>query len=196
MEKSKIIKNEKVFKTDKDYYSDTEFISNSMLRDYLFCEHLFQVKYVHKTFISPRVGEPEYFIYGRAVDTILTEPEGTFEERFIAMEIRVNVEQLKELAEKEKSLLTEIGEKAKEGKAHKGLDTQLIKVKDKIQYIKSIGERTQLTKAMMKDVLASVEELKRQPLYEMFGVKQRAQEIIALTIDGYKRKGKLYYIYP
>ena len=192
----KMVKNEKVFKTDEDYYSDKEFISNSMLKDYLFCEHFFQVKHIDKSFVSPREGEPEYFIYGRAVDTILTEPEGTFEERFIAMETRVNIEQLKDLAIKETELLKEIREKAKENKAHKMLDTSLGKVRDKIKYIKSIGKRTQLSKGMMKDILQSVEELKRQPLYEMFGVKQRAQEVIALTIDGYKRKGKLDYIYP
>lgn len=191
----KVKKNEKQFDTDEAYYEDNEYITNSILKDFLFCEYLFQVKHIDKTFVSPRDGEPDYFIYGRAVDTILTEPEKTFEQKFIPMEIRIDIESLKELEIERDQTIKEAEQKEIEGKPHKMLDIKLAKLYDRIIAIKNIDNKTQLTKAIYKDIMASVQELKRQPLYEMFGVKERSQEIIALTIDGYKRKGKLDYIY-
>ncbi len=190
----KIKKNEKRFKNDEEYFADTEFVTNSMLKDFLFCEYLYQVKHVDKTFISPRPGEPDYFVYGRAVDTILTERDGLFDKKFIQVATKIDPEILKELKDKRAEVKKEI--KKKGDKPHKILDAQFKKIEEKISMIKNVSSKTQLTKGMYKDIMASVEELRRQPLYSMFNVKKRAQEIIALTIDGHKRKGKLDYIYP
>ena len=97
-------KPDQIFKTVEEYFKDYKYVTNSHLRDFEFCKYLYQQK---------REGnverlEKDYFIYGSAVDSILsgenveekimvgTAPKGTVEELRQAIEI---VE--KEIAERE-----------------------------------------------------------------------------------------------
>ena len=188
--------NLKKFKTDADYYGDTEYISYSMLKNFFYCEYLYQVKYVDKVF--EELKEPDYFAYGRAVDTLLTENDTEFSNKFYPVSSNVNISKKATCEALLSSKIKELAAKRKEGKGTKILEASIEKLKQRIQDITEIGNKTQITLKTYEHVQDCATELKRQPLYDMFGVKRgsRAQEIIAQKIGGIKRKGKLDYIYP
>ena len=189
----KVIENEKEFKNDTEYFADKEFVSNSMLRDFNNCEYFFQVKHIDQTFKDEK--EYDYFTYGNAVDTILTEKEGMFEEQFAVVDRKVNVNKLNECQQEVEAVNSEIKEKIALGRSYKTLQNKAEKIIETIDKIESVGNKLQLTNAVNENIQASVEELRRQPLYNMFGVGVKgSQEIIALTIDGIKRKGKLDHL--
>ena len=192
----KRIKNQKEFKSDGEYYMDTEYVSYSMLRDFKFCEYLFQVKYIDRSFMELK--EPDYFVYGRAVDTLLTEKDEEFSNKFYPVDSCVDIQKKTGFEQLLKVKENELSEKKKKGLSVKLLEASIEKIRQKIRKIAEIGTKTQITQRIYEHACSCSEELKRQPLYEMFGVRKgsRAQEIIALKVDGIKRKGKLDYIYP
>lgn len=69
----------KKFKSDERYYADKEYISNSMLNDFRKCPMYYKLKHVDKTWVDP---ERDYYDFGRAVDTIITQGEKAFKEKF------------------------------------------------------------------------------------------------------------------
>lgn len=188
------LKNEKVFKTDDEYYADKEYISNSMISDFLYCEYLYQVKHVDQTFEPLK--EPIYFIYGRAVDTLLTEEESEFGKRFFPIDRRVDTDKLPMLKESLAELKKEIQDKKAEKKATTMLEKRYAKMEEDIKTLEDVDGKTQITMTDYKHIMETAKELQRQPLYQMFGMREKgtAQEDIVLTIDGHKRKGKLDYL--
>ena len=194
--KKKILKNHKTFKTDEEYYGDKEYVSYSMLKDFNFCEYLFQVKHIDKTFQELR--EPDYFVYGRAVDTLLTENEEEFGKKFYQATIAIDASKKGELEESLKTLTIELAEKKKLNRGTKGIEDKITTTQEKIKEIEKNGDKTRMTTTVYDHVMTSAKEMKRQKLYQMFEVEKygRAQEVIALDIQGIKRKGKLDYIYP
>src|SRR5680860_114505 len=189
----KVIENEKEFKSDAEYFADKEYVSNSMLKDFMNCEYFFQVKHIDQTFKDKK--EYDYFTYGNAVDTLLTEREGTFEEQFAVVDRKVNPSRLGECEQELECIHSRIKEKVAQGKPYKMLQTKFDKTTETIDKMKLVEGKLQLTNAVNDNVQESVQELRRQPLYNMFGVGVKgAQEIISVTIDGIKRKGKLDHL--
>ena len=188
--------NLKKFKTENGYYNDTEYISYSMLKNFFFCEYLYQVKYVDKIF--EELKEPDYFAYGRAVDTLLTENDSEFTNKFYPISASINTSKLNEFRDLLKTKKDELVKKKSKNLGTKILETSIEKLRQRIKKIREIGDKTQITLKTHEHVQGCATELKRQPLYNMFGVKKgsRAQEIITQKINGIKRKGKLDYIYP
>jgi hypothetical protein len=186
--------NEKQFKDDAAYFADREFISHSQLKDFFKCEYFYECKYITKTFVDEE--ERDYFIYGSEVDALLTEAEGNFEERFIAvdrkMELPSNIEVENQIFE----LNREIAVKEAEKKSHKALLNKKESLMEKMEQIARLAGKTQITNTVYKHIKQSAAELLRQPLYNMFGVGTNgmSQEIIAITIDGIKRRGKFDYL--
>lgn len=135
-------KNIKEFKTDEEYYGDKEFLTNSMLKDFMFCNYRYYQTHVTEEF---KRGDELYFIIGRALDVLITEGEEAFKGKF-----------------------------------------QIVKRKMK-------GMENVLNHADYELVKAMQRELLRQPL--MDGMEDmKSQEVIALSIRGVKRKGKLDFL--
>lgn len=135
-------RNLKKFLTDEEYYSDKEFLSNSMLQDFIHCKYKYQRKHIDQNF--PFIDQ-DYFIIGRALDTLVTEGRAAFEAKFEVVPRRTKN-----------------------------------------------SEKDQLTKSMFSQVMGMANELMRQPLIqEVLSQPNKCQEVIALKIDGIKRKGKM-----
>lgn len=183
-----------MFKNDQEYFADTEYVSNSQLKDFDHCQYLYEGKHITKIFRDEE--EHDYFTYGSAVDCLLTEPEGTFEQRFYPIDRRVDISEAETLPIIIKALQKEIAEKEVEGKAHKMLDDKLAKLNENLKRMKNLIGKTQITNTMFENITKSAEELNRQPLFKLFGLKEKggSQEIITGEIMGLKMKGKLDYI--
>lgn len=182
------------FKNDNEYFADSEYLSNSQLKDFEFCQYLYEGK--HLTGVFKDEIERDYFTYGSAVDCLLTEPDGTFEQRFFPIDRRIDVSEADQLPEAISALKKEIEEKEATGKAHKLLDDKLVKMEAKLETMKNVIGKTQITMAAFDNITESANELLRQPLYKIFGVgaNGRSQSILTAEIDGIKMKGKLDYI--
>lgn len=183
-----------MFKNDEEYFADSEFVSNSQLKDFKHCEYLYEGKHITKIFKDEE--EHDYFTYGSAVDCLLTEPEGTFEQRFFPVDRRIDIDEIDSLPVAIDELKKEIEAKEVAKKAHKMLDDKLVKLEEKIEAIKLVGDKQQITTTMFTNVSKSAQELLRQPLYKLFGVNDGngSQSILTAEIDGVKMKGKLDYI--
>jgi hypothetical protein len=189
-----MIKNLKVFATDEAYYSDNEYASASMIKDIEFCEFFFESKHITKIFVDEE--EKDYFIYGSAVDTLLTEAPEIFAKRFMPVKTKIDCGERQITVKLIEALKAEIKEKENTKKAHKTLDDKLIKLQEKLSAIIQLEGITQITETMYKHIKASADELLRQPLFRMFGVGSsgKSQEIITTELDGKLVKGKLDYI--
>jgi hypothetical protein len=189
-----MLKNLKDFKTDGEYYADNEFVSYSMLKDLNFCEYFFESKHLTKIFVDEE--EKDYFIYGSAVDTLLTEAPDMFYKRFMLVKAKIDCGDRSQTVEWIAAIKKEIAEKEAAGKPHKLLDDKLVKANEKLGMIDQLGGKIQITETMYKHIKASADELLRQPLFKMFGVGSngKSQEIISLELEGMKVKGKLDYI--
>jgi len=182
----------KIFKNEKEYYDDITFISASMLSAWRLCPHFFQVKYVDRTYIEP---ERDYFVFGKAVDTLITEPE-TYKDRFITVERTVNIDGIEEIKQELTVVQRDISVRAAEKKPVKALENKLESLIEKLSQIEAVKDRDQLTPAVDRDVQECVIELRRQPLFKKFGFLEKGttQEIIATEIDGFKVKGKIDFL--
>lgn len=76
-----IKKSERVWKTPEDYFADSEFVSSHMVQDFDKCELFYEDKYILKTVPEPEE-EKAYFVFGRAVDALLTQPK-EFDKLFV-----------------------------------------------------------------------------------------------------------------
>ncbi len=188
------MKNLKDFETDGAYYADKEFVSKSMLNDLEFCEYLFESKHLTNIFIDEE--EHDYFIYGSAVDTLLTEAPEMFAKKFMPVKSKIDCGNKEEIKEHVKALKEQIAEKIATNKAHKVLDDKLAKNEERLITISQLGGLTQITETVYKHIKATADELLRQPLFRMFGVGSngKSQEIITVLWDDMKVKGKLDYI--
>lgn len=182
------------FKNDQEYFADSEYLSNSQLKDFEHCEFLYEGKHLTKIFIDEE--ERDYFTYGSAVDCMLTEPEGTFEQRFFPIDRKVDVSEADSLPEAIEILKKDIAAKEAEGKPHKMLDDRLVKMEEKLAQMKDLVGKTQITITMFDNVNKSAQELLRQPLYKLFGVNdgKGSQKILTGKISEIKVKGKLDYL--
>lgn len=105
---------------DKDaYYKDRMFGSFSGIKVFSKCETLFRDIFIDKTYEEP---EQDYFIYGKLVDAMVTEPPEFIHKHFVRVERKVKPEdalkfenQIKELevevTEKERLLASKLQEK-------------------------------------------------------------------------------------
>lgn len=73
------IKNLKTFESVEAYYEDTEYISQSMIKDYIECPYYYKLKHIDKTWPEER---KDYFDFGQGVDTIMTEGMDAFKKKF------------------------------------------------------------------------------------------------------------------
>jgi hypothetical protein len=67
------------FKNENEYFADSEFISHSQLKQFKQCEWLYKLKHVDDALPTE---SHDYFDFGHAVDCLVTEPEGNFDDRF------------------------------------------------------------------------------------------------------------------
>ncbi len=185
-------KTTKKFNTEKNYFDDIEYISSSMLNAWIKCPHFFQSKYIDKTYVEP---EREYFVFGKAVDTLITEPEA-YKSRFITVERTVDVSSEEVMRRELMEVQNEIVERNKEEKPVKALENKLTSLTEKIAQLAEVKDKEQLTPAIDRDVQECVIELRRQPLFKKFGFLEKGttQEMIALEIDGFKVKGKIDFL--
>lgn len=105
--------------TKEDYYKDTGCISFSSLKVFSRCETLYRDLFVDKTYEEP---DYDYFIYGKLVDAMVSEPEEFVSENFVRVERKIKPEQAlkfendiealkKEITEKELQIADKITEK-------------------------------------------------------------------------------------
>jgi hypothetical protein len=189
--------NEKKFKDDAEYFADMEYVSQSHLKDFFTCEYFYESKYISKTFIDEE--ERDYFIYGSGVDALLTEKAGTFEQKFFPLPAgmkKIDTSEADNIVTALSELDKEIAEKEAAEKPFKALEKRRTSMREKLEMIESLYGKVQISNTVYNHIKQSAEELLRQPLYQMFGVGEAgmSQEIITLTIDGIKRKGKFDYL--
>ncbi len=163
-----------------------------MIRAFQQCPFLYAEKYING---NVEELEHDYFLYGSAVDCLLTEKE-RFDSRFLPVDRRVDTTSLPEIQKELSELDKEICAKQLEKKPCKGLQDKKEKLSEAIKKMESAEGKDQITLSLYQNVLDSVSELERQELYRMFNVKDMAQEIITLDAAGDMpaRKGKLDYI--
>ncbi len=171
----------KQFKNSDEYFADKEYITNSMLKDFQFCNYLYKCKHIDK--IVKEI-QKDYFTYGKAVDTILsgediqdkffvgTAPKESIEELRECVKIVEN--EMKEREDTEKSLL----------KSH---ITKLEKFNEKIADAQATEGKIAITSTVLGHIVDTAKEIKSQPLYEAFS-GAKTQTIIATEINGVKVK--------
>ena len=184
----------KKFINDQEYFADKEYLTHSMIKDFISCEHYFRIKHIDKTFLDNE--ERDYFVFGSAVDSLLTESEGNFEERFMVLDRKIATDNVEELYNELKETERERDEKLEAGKPVKMLEAKIVKINEKLDKIKEAEGKTQISSTVFGHIHDSVKEMRRQPLYEMFGIGKggTSQDIICAEINGVKRKGKLDHI--
>ena len=177
--------------TEKNYYQDTKYLSHSHILAFQKCPFYFAEKYVNDNVVEI---ERDYFIYGSAVDVLLTEPE-KFESRFLPVDRKIDISKFKETKKDLKKLNKEITEKQINKKPYKGLQDKQEKLELAIKNMEQAEDKDQITSTFYKNILESVKELERQKLYKMFKVEDMSQEIITIEACGSfcKKKGKLDY---
>ena len=115
-----------------NYYEDIEYISYSHLKDFIFCEYLYQAKYLDKSLpTDPRLQEA--FDYGKAVDSLLTEGEEAFSHQFCAVDRKIDTSQLTDLETELDKVKEEIAIKFANDKPAKMLENKETKLKEKIK---------------------------------------------------------------
>lgn len=163
-----------------------------MLQAFKRCPFFFQEKYLNGNVIEIA---KEYFLYGSAVDCLLTEKD-QFDKRFLPTDRKIDTDGLKQTKSDLKELDKEITEKQLNEKPYKSLQDKKEKLMETIKKMEEAGEKEQITAAVYRNILDSVSELERQELYKMFRVEEMSQEIITIEACGDMpaRKGKLDYI--
>ena len=176
-----IIKNIEKFKNSQEYFADTSYITNSMLRDFMFCNYYYKCKHIDKIVEEiPR----DYFIYGSAVDAILS-GENIEDKFFVGTAPKESVEELREYI---KIIENEMKERKENGK--KALKSQLDKLdkfNEKIENTQGIKGKTAITSTVLGHIVGTAKEIISQPLYEAFS-GANSQTIIATEINGIKVK--------
>lgn len=194
-----MLANEKIFASDEEYFADQEFISHSQIKDFFTCEYFYECKYITKTFVDEE--EHDYFVYGSAVDSLLTEHPDNFLDRFYPLaegQRKIDTDGKEGIEAAMAELQKDIEIRANEKKATKALESKVATYQAKLEALSVLTGKTQISATVFKHVRQSAEELLRQPLFKMFGVGEpgMSQGIIALTINGIKQKGKLDYLNP
>lgn len=98
--------------TKEDYYKDNTACSFSGLKVFSKCETLYRDIFVTKEYEEP---DYDYFVYGKLVDAMTTEPESFIEENFIKVERKVRAEDALKIENDITMLKLEIDEKKAEG---------------------------------------------------------------------------------
>ena len=175
----------KIFKSESEYFADYKYLTNSHLLYFMKCPYF----YLQKRKGNVEEISRDYFIYGSAVDKILSgeDPEKSF---FIG---KAPKESVAILEEGKKCILDDIAERKRTGKTpanKKPLKTQITKLEkyqDNIAKAKELEGKIKITSTVFGNVMDTANEMKSQPLYEAFSGAD-PQTILATEIDGVKVK--------
>ena len=178
--------------TEKNYYQDTTHISQSMLKDFKMCPYYYKRRNIDKDF---KQEGKDYFVYGQAVDTLLTEGEKAFDRQFAIVDRKISdvQSQIDSLNHELKEKQTKLHEDGKEPTASQAKRFSIIG--ERLIELDKLKGKEQLNPSMHKGVMGCITELERQPLFEKYGMTaSKTQEIITAEFKGIKIKGKLDYI--
>jgi len=177
----------KIFTVD-EYFEDFEYITNSHLKNMNDCPYFYEQKSLGKV---PSF-DKDYFIYGKAVDVILS-GESIDDRFYIGSKASKTEEEM--LAE-----IEEIGEAIKlraatgtTAKTQAPLKSQLDKIDElnqKIDEAKENKGKQAITLSMYNNAIDTAREIMSQPLYQAFQYCD-TQLIIGAEINGIKVKGML-----
>lgn len=124
--------------TKPDYYKDYKSISYSTIKLFSRCETLFRDQYVTKTYEEP---DHDYFIYGKLVDAMVTEPAEFIDENFVRVERKVNPEDALKYENDIVDLKKEISEKNSQIEQKKEVKRNAIREKVKKIEEKITGDK-------------------------------------------------------
>ncbi len=185
-----------------DYYKDVEWTSFSDIKLFSFCETLFRDTRITKEYEE---GDKTYFTYGKLVDALLTESPKYVEDNFILVERKIKVEDALKHENQIKELENYINdpvflEKVAKGNqvALKGLEKrqkEIIELKMVLENMKSLDSKIQITPALWREAEESALAIKTHPSFVTFVFNElTSQQIIKVTVDGIKRKGRLDHL--
>ena len=142
------------------------FVTAHKLMAFDRCEYCYHKKYVEMVQDVTTEGK-EYFIIGQAVDDYLTLGEEAFSQKYIVMDRRISdVEEA--IAEQESKIIGAQKEFLKDGVTRSATslkDEQ--KAKERITFLRSISNKTQLTPDMLETVKNAVREFKSQTTFNL-----------------------------
>jgi len=171
----------KKFKNTDEYFRDYRYITNSHLQTFEFCPFL----YISKRHGKVTELEKDYFVYGSAVDAILS-GEDVNDKFIVGTKPKGSVEELRECL---KVVEDEIAKREGEGK--KALKTQLTKIdkfNEQIATAQGAEGKTPISSTVLAHCFDTAKEIKSQPLYKAFDGCD-PQMAIGIEIDGTKVKG-------
>lgn len=186
--------------TKEEYYNDTKFISFSGINTFSKCETLFRDTYITKTYQEP---EHDYFVYGKLVDAMVTEPADFVAQNFVLVDKRVKPEDALRYENEIKTLESEIAEKQEKADAGnktamKGVESRGKKIdelKEKLRVIRDIDGKTQVTRALWIDAEETALAIKTHAYYKTLEFNQfTSQQIIVTNVRGIVRKGRLDHL--
>lgn len=236
--------------TKEDYYKDNTACSFSGLKVFSKCETLYRDIFVTKEYEEP---DYDYFVYGKLVDAMTTEPESFIEENFIKVERKVRAEDALKLENDITMLRLEIDEKKTEGNRkneakrevirakidalsvamakkrekdpaadvgkdlekagkfdeemrtlpmdktiEKGIasrEAQILEVQAKLDTIKLLGTKQQVTPSVWQNALETAAAIKSHPSFQSMEFNEAtSQQIFRATINGIPCKGKLDHL--
>jgi len=152
-------------------------ISHSSLFTFSICPNLYYEQYIKKTYVPP---EKDCFLYGNVVDCLLTTPDD-FEKKYIRVDRIVSPENALAFEQKIKDIEAELNahdkkgktmfEKAEEGNkvSIAGIEkrkTEISSLHHKIETIKELQFKTQVTTAVWNNCLDTVEVIKQNPFFK------------------------------
>ena len=127
--------------TKEDYYKDTGCISFSSVKVFSRCETLYRDLFVDKTYEEP---EYDYFVYGKLVDAMISEPEAFIAENFVRVERKIKAEDALRFENTITMLRQEI--KDKEEKIESKRFAKKNEIQEKIDKLKSSMDAKKLKK--------------------------------------------------
>lgn len=183
-----------------EYYQDTKSVSFSMLKTFSKCETLYRDTYVTKVYIEP---EHDYFLYGKIVDALVTEPREYVDKNFVIVDKRIKPEdalryenKLAEIREKIEANLEKVaaGNKtAIKGNATREKEAQEIEAK--LAFLRSMDGKEQVTKSLWDEAEQTALAIKTHPYFPNMKFDQfTSQQIFTVMINGVSRKGRLDHL--
>lgn len=140
---------------DKEtYYKDAARASFSGLKVFSKCETLYEDMFVKRTYQEP---ERDYFIYGKLVDTMLTEDPKVLVDEFIRVERKVNPEDALKIENSIKECEAEIVEKQQ--KIDEKIQAKVDQLQSELTNMEADKDEGILTPAREKKYLKYVQEL-------------------------------------
>lgn len=162
----------KQFESEEEYFADFDFATNSQLRDFEYCRHL----YKERSIGAVKRYEKPYFTYGKAVDCILSGRK-LEEEFYVGSGKDETIIELEEKIEKKKAQMTN---HAKGGTMTMAKD--LAKLEEKLDLANENEGKTRITPTEHEDILSTAKEIRSQPLYDAFRTC-KPQIILATEVD-------------